>query len=265
MEIARRSWARGEAQVGEEVRLLIEAPGIADGTEVRATVRASGDGRVWGEASGRFAQGTADIAWQVVVPPETHGSEAPVLLGADLSIRGVQEAVPVPLAVRGFFDLRWHPEKGRDGDVIEIRAKSIGLPDGTEVRVSVWEEDVLTEHDFMASFGATVDRGAIRSQWTYVYSEDADDVIGEEESRRGYTLPEYYFRIEHQNLTARSGLLHHRNWVEIDVEDDDGRPVTDAMIEVTFPNGEVYRVSPDRDGRVFLEDVPPGEFDLRIL
>ncbi|HLT36115.1 MAG TPA: hypothetical protein VK034_07510 [Enhygromyxa sp.] len=49
------------------------------------------------------------------------------------------------------------------------------------------------------------------------------------------------------------------DWIEILVEDQDGRPLREIGYEITLPDGAVRRGRTTRDGVVRLDEIPSGE------
>ena len=49
------------------------------------------------------------------------------------------------------------------------------------------------------------------------------------------------------------------DWIEILIEDQDGRPLREIGYEITLPDGAVRRGRTTKEGVVRLDEIPPGD------
>jgi hypothetical protein len=101
---------------------------------------------------------------------------------------------------RLIFNLQWKKEgaiidKAIVGDIVSMTADVTGINDGSSVNLQIFEKDELYEDDLITSMSTLVKDSKIEVKWKVVYTEDKDDKeSAEEESKLGYTLPEYIFK-----------------------------------------------------------------------
>jgi len=180
-------------------------------------------------------------------------------LTGDAAIRrgGLPDAGDYSVKLFSVFNAKWSEESARVGDVVELSAETEGYEDGTKAVFRIWERDIDGADDFIAEIVTTVDGNKVGAEWAYEYHEDTDEV-SEEDERKGYSAPEYYFIVHVEECKARSGLLEFKDWIEIELLDDDYNPVPDEDYILYLPSGETRKGKLDGDGFKREENVPPG-------
>jgi len=63
---------------------------------------------------------------------------------------------------------------------------------------------------------------------------------------------------------ANSAEANESHWIEIDLVDDDGKPVPGEAFEAKASNGRVYKGTLDRNGHARIEGLPPGQAEVRF-
>lgn len=155
-------------------------------------------------------------------------------------------------------NLKWDKKEAHRGDILKLTADVLNVYEGTEAEIQIWEYDTDGAHDFITKFTAIVKNKKIEAEWEYEYYEDTDDIPTEEETEKGYNPPEYFFRVIIAGVSADSGLLEFKDWIEISLIDDEGNPMVDEIYILHFPDGTQKKGSLDREGKAKIEDLPPG-------
>ncbi len=173
-----------------------------------------------------------------------------------------------------FSNLRWSKNKGRPDETVTLSFDvDENVPDGTVVKIKIWEEDKGGENDPVdtGELEATVSGGKGSAEWKVIYMADTDDELSAKEEawkKAGFvefSLPEYFFELKAENCEeARSGLLTISDIVEGVLEYDDGDPIDNTAIVLTFKGG-VVKSRTDSKGGYRIEDVPPGAYKLDVL
>ena len=107
--------------------------------------------------------------------------------------------------------------------------------------------------------------------------EDTDDILTEEEKQKygkAYNPPEYFFIVIVGSPSSKangipvgvnqeSGLLTFKDTITLTVRK--GRMPVDTSREyiITTADGQEIKKTPDEDGRIVIEKMPPGPYDVR--
>ncbi len=172
-----------------------------------------------------------------------------------------------------FSNLKWVDEDGNDvseaqvGDIVYAVADVKNL-DGESVFVKILEKDEYDEDDPIDSFSTTVKDGKIKGKWKFRYVEDEDDVGSEEEKEeKGYTKPEFIFHITKGDdvTSVDSGELKYQDWVQFKIIDSStGNPLKDVDYKITFADGSKIEGKVDKEGKIKIENFPPGKFSIQL-
>jgi hypothetical protein len=76
--------------------------------------------------------------------------------------------------------------------------------------------------------------------------------------RNRYSMPHFYFVARSGGIRQRSGLLRYHDWIDIDLEDDDGKKLGNQTYRLHLASGEVREGKLDGNGHAREENVPPG-------
>lgn len=159
-------------------------------------------------------------------------------------------------------NLKWDKNEARRGDVLKISADIKGLADGNEIEIQIWEHDADGVHDFITKFPVLIKNKKVETNWEFQYVEDTDDIPTHEESEKGYQWPEYFFRVVAAGKSADSGLLKFKDFIEIELNDEEGNPLPKEEYKIIFADGNTIEGTLDDKGLARIEDIPPGAFKL---
>ena len=166
------------------------------------------------------------------------------------------------IALKAVTKAEWSVKKARVGDTVKLKAEVAGTESGAEAIFRIFEKDVSSADDLIETIRAETSGDKVEAEWEYRYVEDTDDTLTEREQQRGYSVPEYYFIVQVEDSTARSGILEFRDYVEVRLKNPDGNPVADARYRIFFSNGQVKEGTLDSNGYKKIENVPPGEWSV---
>ena len=65
-------------------------------------------------------------------------------------------------------------------------------------------------------------------------------------------------------MIERSGLLHYKDWVELEIKGADDNPLANKKFKLFLPNGEVREGTLDSNGYAKVEKIPPGKLKISI-
>ncbi len=166
-------------------------------------------------------------------------------------------------------DLSWSATEARRGDQLTLKAKVKNVADSIPATITIYEHDQDGAHDKIAEIQTQVFNERIELQWEYRYFEDTDEIPTEQELAEygnHYNPPEYFFtvKIEDQEFgrAQESGLLLFKDWIEIQLLNDEGEPVPNQKYKLTLADGSTREGELDSEGKVRLEDIPPGSITV---
>ncbi len=260
-------WQQSYACVGQKASFEIGTIFVGQGAPVQAKGK-SKKGKNLGTVTGKVRANK--FIGEFTIPSDTKIGDM-VSFDVKLPKNGLSTtsnhvaAVP-PIIVS---DLSWSASEARRGEVLTLKASVENLPEGAQVKVIIYEYDQDGAHDKIVELPATVTSKKIELQWAYEYHEDTDEIPTDEEMQRygrSYNPPEYFFtvKVDNQEFGRRqeSGLLLFKDWIEIQLVDDQHDSVPNQHYVVTLPDGTTREGDLDDNGRVRLEDIPPGEVTI---
>ena len=155
-------------------------------------------------------------------------------------------------------------------DSVLITADVQNLNDGTRVTISIWEKDAIGNDDLIKNFSVYIKDGKIKKEWIVEYHEDIDDIESQQEqNEKGYTLPEYVFKIKTiSNPEIESGespLLEVVDWIDVTLKDKETEEVLADTKFYLMKNGEtLYEGKTDKNGFSRIENLCPGKYDISL-
>lgn len=171
-----------------------------------------------------------------------------------------------PIAVT---NMKWGQEEARREDLVKLSADIEGVPDETEVMIHIYEHDQDGAHDFITKFPCRVKNKKIEAEWEYEYHEDTDEIPTDEEMKeygKTYNPPEYFWVVEvygkRFGQKQESGLLEFKDWLEIEIFDENSKSLANAQYTLRLADGEERKGNVDENGYTKEEDVPPGKINI---
>jgi uncharacterized Zn-binding protein involved in type VI secretion len=152
---------------------------------------------------------------------------------------------------------RWSQAKARVGDKVKLIADVEGYDPGTDGVFEIYKRDLFGADVRILVIKAKTESNKIEAEWEYQYPDDINDI--EDTKRIQYTNPEYYFIIRVRQQKARSEFLEYQDWIDIELRDDDDKPIGNEEYILYLPNGEIRNGKLDQNGHKREENIPPGK------
>jgi hypothetical protein len=170
---------------------------------------------------------------------------------------------------------RWSRTRAREGEVVELIVDRPGLPEGAAATFRIFEHDApgsdgKPAHDAVDEVEGAVSSGVLRAAWTCVWVEDDDDWATRYDVEGwGLEMPEMFFEVDLPEGRVASGhgqdqLLVVTGTIDERVLDADGQPLVGVPWVALLSDGTRREGVTDQDGRVHLEDVAPGRYELQL-
>jgi len=258
--IEQACWGSSRASVGDEVLIEVFTAFVGDGSEIKIRIN-DRSGRFLGESVGKVYANRFRGTYVV-----TENARDAIYFEAELpkhNLKKRSEDLTIVPPVR-ITNAKWSQERAQRGEIIGISADVEGAPTGTEALIEIYEYDADGAHDFVTKMGAIVKNQRIQAQWQFQYFDDTDDIPTAEESERGYNPPEYFFKVTVGSAHATSGLLQFRDWAEIELKDENGKPLAGQEYVLKLPDGSERKGRLDARGQAVECDLPPGKYRIEF-
>ena len=136
-------------------------------------------------------------------------------------------------------------------------AEVTDIDDGATAKIKIVEKDDDGNDDDLTVLTDEVQGGKIRCDWKVIYTEDNDDAESQKEmEEKGYTLPEYAFSVECDDVVSEeSPQLDVRGWISITFNEEDAQFLQNAALYLYSGNRKSNTVIIN-DGKIFFKDLP---------
>ena len=158
----------------------------------------------------------------------------------------------------------WGAPYARRGEALPLVGYTTGFGDGTSATLLVYRFDPDGSHTFTTRLSGTVQENRVETEWIFDYPDDVTELPDMFEGDESYDAPEYFFELKVGGKTARSGLVEFVDSIEIELSEEDKEDFADLDYVVHFADGTNRRGRLE-DGRVKLEDIPPGKVHWEFL
>lgn len=152
---------------------------------------------------------------------------------------------------------KWSKEKAEVGEKVKMTADVEGFEDGTEAIIQIYKRDIKGPDVVFETIETEAKSGKVESEWEYVYPKQEEEHRGKIK-QTSYSAPEYYFEVIIGQSKSKSGLLTYKDYIEIELKDEDDKPIADEEYFLYLPNGEVREGKLDGNGYKKEEKIPPG-------
>ena len=278
-KITNVNWRQKIATVGDTVSFFVQTHYVGSGSDIevkfedkKGKIRLStGDepGKMKGTVSGKVY---GDRFMGTIVVPEKAREE--LKFTVKLKMHGLEmKSKPIIVFPKiNVTNLKWGQKEARRGDIVKLSADVENLPDEAEVMIVIYEYDQDGAHDFITKFPCRVKNKKIETEWEYEYHEDTDEIPTQEEKEKygkNYNPPEYFFVIDfHGQIFGdkqESGLLEFKDWIEIELRDDEGNVIGNEDYVLHLPDGKERRGTLDENGIAKEKDIPPGKVIIEFI
>ena len=194
---------------------------------------------------------------------DVEGQTSEGVLGPRATIRrNTLEQGQCEVQLFSVYNAHWSTDEANVGETVTLTAEVEGFDPGTPARVHIYRRDVSHADAWVETLDTETQSSGVAVTWAFRYPEEEE---GSPSRRRaGYSAPEYYFEVTVGRCRARSGLLRYRDWIGIELVDEEGEPIADEAYVLYFTNGEVRRGQLDGNGQAREENIPPAAHEVRF-
>ncbi len=168
------------------------------------------------------------------------------------------------IALHSIINAKWSASSAQGGDTVKMQVETAGFEDGTQVEIEIKLRDfnradrtIETRRDLELS------GNKIEEDLVYECPEREEEEI-QTQRRLRYSSPVYYFVVKIDGYTARSDMLKYKDWIEIELLDNENNPIANLEYEIHFSNGEVRSGRLDSNGQAREERIPTATHEIRF-
>jgi len=267
--ILHAAWSGNAVHAGSEALIEVRTLFVGEGGKIKITGK-SEKGKKLGKLTGKvYGNG---FSGKLTIPDKIKPGDMAYFevklpgLGASAKSNSVPIRPKIEIA-----NMKWDKSEARRGDTLKLSADIEGARDETEVKVIIYEHDQDGSHDKIVEIPTNVKNKKVEVEWEYEYHEDTDEIPSDEEMKKygkKYNSPEYFFtfKIDSQEygIKQESGLLNFKDWVEINLDDETGQPMTNEKYTLHMPDGSKREGNLDKKGYAREENVPPGKITFEF-
>jgi len=159
------------------------------------------------------------------------------------------------IKLKAITKAKWSKDKARDGETVKMQAETAGIDDGAKASFEVWLKDSnRADKQVFSKEGIALSGDKVECDWTYEYPDDDDMTVKDLKDR--FSTPFFYFTVKIDGLTSRSPVLDFKDYIDIELKDENGDPIPDEKYIIRFSNGEIRENKLDDKGINREENVP---------
>jgi len=250
-------WTKNIAAAGGKAGIEVFTKFVGNNSDIKIEIKDK-SGKSGGTVKGKIS---GNRFWKNIDIPDNLKDEltATVKLskhGLEKKSNTISLLPPVKIS-----NLKWDKNEARRGDTLKLTADIKGAYDGAEAMIEIYEHDNDGAHDLVTSFPSLTKNQKLKAEWEFQYVEDTDDIPTDEEAENGYTNPEYFFRVTMGGVSADSGLLKFKDFIEIEVVDFNEQKMN-VDYTIRFSDGTEKSGSVDENGDIKITDAPPGPYKI---
>lgn len=150
------------------------------------------------------------------------------------------------------------------GEVVRPQGKCSALESGTPARLPIFMRDLNAPERELRMIETQVDGDRIEGEWTLDVAEDLLPVQEERSVWQGNSAPTFHCIAEASICAARSGSRIFKDWIELQLWDEEGNEVGYEPYCVVCANGQVIEGTLDENGCGKVEDISPGRIRVTV-
>lgn len=166
------------------------------------------------------------------------------------------------IAIRAITKAEWSTEAAMVGDKVKLIAEVAGVPAGEKAELEIFIRDIGHADMLLATLEASVSNDKIEVEWQLELDENYLKIQNAKHDRGGYSQPSFYYIVKTGGMSARSKMLDYKDYIELELLDEDGKPANGAGYKVFLSNGAVREGTLDSNGYAKVDKIPPGRVDV---
>lgn len=184
-------------------------------------------------------------------------------LSGEIKRQGVAEG-NYEITLFGIVNAQWSKQDAKVDETVKMKVETIGIESGTKATLQVFIKDANYTDYKLKTIESKVNGDKIEEDFTLKVDDKLLGICGQKAKNTRYSQPYFYYKVSIGELTEQSALLLYKDYVEIEVKDEEGNAIGDKKYKAHLPTGEVKEGKLDSNGKAKIEKVPPGNIKLTI-
>lgn len=159
-------------------------------------------------------------------------------------------------------NVQWSVKEAAVGDKVKLKVDTVGIKSGEKATLIIFIKDAHFADHLFVTIESKVNSDKIEEEWELKID---DKLFGDQEDKLKsgkYSVPYYYFQVDVAGLRQRSGLLKYKDWIELELRDEDGNTIGGAEYKIRLPNGQIIKGKLDQNGYAKVAGLPPGKVEV---
>ena len=181
-------------------------------------------------------------------------------LSGQVKRMGVKEG-DYEIQLKAITKAEWSETEAAVGDKVKLTAETAGIDSGEKATLAIFIKDSNFADHRLKVIETKVDGDKIEEEWQL---EIDDDLLDDQEQKEGkrYSHPTFYFTAAAAGVTSRSGILTYKDFIELELKDEEGNAAANVKYKVYLRNGVIREGALDSNGYAKVKNVPPGKVDV---
>jgi len=168
------------------------------------------------------------------------------------------------VALKGIVKAAWSVGEAKVGERVKLLVETAGIDSGQKAKLEIFIRDAHFADHLLETINSEVSGDKIEEEWELRIDDDFIRDQEDKEKAGGYSSPVFYFRVEAGDVSARSGLLEYRDYIELKLADADGKPLANKKFRIFLANGAIREGTLDGNGYARVDGIPPGRVKISI-
>ncbi len=178
---------------------------------------------------------------------------------------GIEEGT-YKVSLQAIINTAWGCKKARNGEPVDMIVETTGVENGVPVTFVVLERTPNRSPRTVRTVSdVPIEDGKAKATWSFKWERDIDDRPGTEDKPARYSSPDYFFQVHVADMKAYSPMLDYKDYVAIELRDENNDPVPEAEYRLYLANGEIRTGKLDRNGYKREENVTPGSYRAEFI
>jgi hypothetical protein len=196
---------------------------------------------------------------------DSGGKESKGVLKPDGRIcRDALKAGQCKVQLYGVSNAKWSKDKAEVGEKVKLTADVEGFDNGKPALIEIYKRDIKGPDVLFKTIEIQVKNNNVEGEWEYVFPEDRYNISTGEAIPLGFSSPEYYFEVIIEHSKARSNLLKFKDYIEIELRDENDNPIPNEDYILYLPDGSIRKGKLDANGYKKENNIPPGYSNVKF-